>query len=373
MKKIIFIICCLFIITTNHAQNYSFVPKNLRLITEQELMKKDPSSFLEIPVYYEDGSKTTIREVISKIMDKKLKPLMFVDEEGVCKVMVVKKMGEESLIRTEIIYDKIPENFKNMGHSFGNPKSNTIVINLQGGPETDLFTKEIMFRFTKATSVNIEKIFVINIHQFQTLHPDKFVGEEISFKQAKKYNDKTVKILVDLVKYFKSQNKKVILVGTSYGALIIQDFLSQYGNIADKYLISVGRLDTPKKMWKTLSKGRCAKYKNDVDGSQHIATSDYLEIVNENWEVNHFGANMGKLIAGFEYKRYTKLLKNVNLSNVVYIYGTKDEAAGRLTQKEIDFLKSKKAHVISSKDGHNETLINSLEKGFEMIFDKSDF
>jgi hypothetical protein len=93
MKKITFIICCLFIITTNHAQNYSFVPKNLRLITEEELMKKDPALF-KLLVYYEDGTKTTLKEVVSKIINKELSPHMFVDEEGVCKILVVRRMGE---------------------------------------------------------------------------------------------------------------------------------------------------------------------------------------------------------------------------------------------------------------------------------------
>jgi hypothetical protein len=270
-------------------------------------------------------------------------------------------------------YNKIPEILKDMGYSFGNPESNTIIINIQGGPEINLGTKEIMSAFTKYAFINLKKVFVINVHQFQTLNPDKFIGAEISFKQAKEYNNKTVKIIADFVKYFKSQNKKVILVGPSYGALIIQDFLSQYGNIADKYLISVGRLDAPKKIWKTLAKGRCAVYKNDADGSQYIVTSDYLKIVDMNLKINHFGANMGKLIAGFEYKRYLKLLKNINLSNVVYIYGENDKVAGRLTQKEIDFLKYKNAHIISSKGGHTEVQKLLLKKGFEIVLGKSHF
>jgi hypothetical protein len=363
MKKLIFIICCLFIITTNHAQNYSFVPKNLRLLSEKELMEKAPPDHLDL-VYYEDGTKTTFEEVMPKIMNGELIPRMFVDEEDNYKVLVVKKTATESPAETRINYNKIPEDLVNMGYSFGNPESNIVIINTQGGPEISLYTNEFKKIFIEEGGVNPEKTFVVNVHQTQTLKPEKFINEEISFEQAKEYDKENIKILANIIKYFKSQDKKVILVGMSYGAFMVQDLLSEYGDIADKYLISVGRLDMPEKVWKIFSKGNQAEFKNGTE----VITYNSEQYYEKSEDINFVDSNMGKLAAGLGYKRYTELLKDVNLSNVVYIYGENDEAVGRLTQKEIDFLKSKNVYVISGKEGHMETMFSFLKEGLEKLY-----
>jgi hypothetical protein len=364
MKNLIFIICCFFTIATTQAQSYSFIPKNLRLLSDKELMENSFPTHFDM-VYYEDGTKTTFEEVMSKMMTEDLIPQVFVDEDGDYKILVVKKTTTENTIETKINYNGIPDDLVNMGYSFGNPESNTVIINTQGGPETTLYTDEFKEIFIKDGGVNPEKIFVVNVHQVQTLEPNKFIRKEITFEQAKEYDKENIKILVRIINYFKSQNKKVILVGMSYGAFMIQDLLSEHGNIADKYLIVVGRLDLPEKFWKMFSEGKQVEFKN---GTEIIAFNSEQDGSDDENIVDFVTPNMGKMAAGFGYKRYTELLKDVNLSNVVYVYGKNDEVLGRLTPKEIDFLKSKNVYIISGEEGHSETMSAFLKEGLEKLY-----
>ena len=46
---------------------------------------------------------------------------------------------------------------------------------------------------------------------------------------AKKELQETLKRTNDIVKHFKSQNNKVLLIGGSYGGFIMGEYLKQYG------------------------------------------------------------------------------------------------------------------------------------------------
>ena len=74
-----------------------------------------------------------------------------------------------------------------------------------------------------------------------------------------------------------------------------------------------------------------------------------------------------KLAAGIGHKRFTELLSDKNLSNVLYIYGTKDENVGSLNTNEIRFLKEKKVSIIKLDGGHG-SMFNS-----ETLSDISNF
>lgn len=68
---------------------------------------------------------------------------------------------------------------------------------------------------------------------------------------------------------------------------------------------------------------------------------------------NILGKNNDKLKAAGAYKRYTKLLEGVDLSNVIYFYGSTDDRVGSLLPHEVAFLKSSGATVIRSKGDHS--------------------
>lgn len=354
MRKI-YITLLMFLSITSQiiAQKYDFVPDNLRLLSMEELFQKGLPTEVG-KVYFEDGTKTSLQAVMPRIMKRELKPCMFVDAEGNYKVLVVVEMKNKSNA-VSINYKNIPDNLKKLGYSFGNPNSNTVIIHTQMGPFTNLLTEELKTVFTGLGAMDESKYFVINIHQAQTLNPEKYTTNEISFEEAKTADQETTSMMKELVKYFKSENKTVYVVGLSFGAFVGLDLISQYGNIADGYLLMVGRLDMTEAIWQSFSKGIGVDFEEDATTVTQGIKPEQIDAINRN-----------KIAAGYAYKRYTQLLKDIKLNNLIYYYGKKDQTVGKLTDIEVEFLKSAGAKVIGWDGGHNEAL-NYLQEGLKTL------
>lgn len=283
---------------------------------------------------------------------------------------------EKYWLLTKPIIQKSAKETKNISwiinNNFGkyliwNYHSDTIIINSQGGPVLEFTVDEILEFLVQETEIDLNKTAIINIHQEQTLKPWKFENEEISFEEAKKYDEKSVKRLSETIKYFKNKGKKVYVIWTSFWAFVVQDSLAEYGNIADKYLIIVWRLNMPKNIWWVFAKGNFVGFEYDKKW-------DYKII---NFSANEAGmggntplvdSNMAKLAGGLWYKDYISLFKNLDLSNLTYIYGKKDKQVWKLSNKEIEFLKSKNAKVLSGKWGHWETVLELTREGVDNLF-----
>lgn len=353
MKKII-LFTCLLISSFAQSQEYAFIPDGLRLLPMQELIKKEPPADFE-PVYFEDGTPVAFKEVLPLIMKQKLIPRMFIGENGEYKALVVKSTLKNEDIR--IVYKNLPKSLENHGHSFGNPDSDTVIINIDGGPENNLSTYGFEFAFSVQGGLDESNYFLINMRESQTLHPEETEKEEISWEQAKKYNEKTVKTLYELISYFKSQGKKVYVVGGSYGSLVGLQSLVDYSNIADGYLLMCGRLDMTKEVSTAYSKGFEANFEEDAT----------TPIIGEKSD-NIYTVNMRKIAAAMNRDiKYTELLKDLDLSNLTYIYSVIDQRVGKLTEKETAFLKSKKAQVVGVKIEHGKYFELVLKDGLEMI------
>lgn len=232
--------------------------------------------------------------------------------------------------------------------AIGNPDADVVIVNTQGGPTTELFTDELA---GMVGSSDPQDAYVVTVHQAQTIDPSRFIEADIDFEAAKAADTESVRMLADVVDHFTAQGKKVFVVGISFGAFMAQDLLATYGNQADGYLIMVGRLDMPESVWSEFSQGRTVGF---VDG---------VEVVPVPIEDAGMGAgspegdrNMARLAAGLGHKRYTELLAEADLSNVVYVYGNTDEHLGRLTQDEIDLLIERGAEVVASPGGHGEAV-----------------
>ena len=355
MKQII-LITCLLLCFLSHSQEYGFIPDHLSLLPIQELAKKQPPSDFE-PVYFEDGSKAIFKNVLPLIIAQKLIPQMFVDQNGDYKALVVKSLLKNEDIR--IKYKDIPESLEKSGHSFGNPDSDTVIINIDGGPENDLSTYGFEARYNISGGIDERNYFLINMRESQTLHPEETETEEITWEQAKMYNEKTVKTLYDLITYFKSQDKKVYVVGGSYGSLVGLKSIVDYNNIADQYLLLVGRLDMTKAVSEAYSKGIEANFELDA----------ITPIIGEKSD-NVYTVNMRKIAAAINRdEKYTELLKDKDLSNLTYIYIENDQRVGKLTQDEIKFLTSKNAEVLSVQGRHGNWT-KHLKTGLELMLNK---
>ncbi|MEM1340618.1 MAG: hypothetical protein AAGF96_22875 [Bacteroidota bacterium] len=360
MKKIVVLLPVLvFIGTAIKAQEFDvgpafdFVPNDLVLLPTEQLFQNPPPASME-HVYYDDGTKTTLNEVMPLIMQQKLMPYMYVDSEGNYKVLVVERL-EEASDPIGINYKNIPDPLKRLGYSFGNPESDTVIIHTQIGPMMTLLTEDFKGIFTNIGGIDVEKYYVINAHQEQTLHPEKYAEKEITFEEAKALDKRTSQILHELVTYFKAQNKTVYLAGLSFGAFAGIDFIAEYGNTADGYLFMVGRLDMTPEVWQSFSQGVEATFEED-------ATTVIVKSKAEDFK----SININKIAAGFGHNRYTELVKEEDLSNLIYYYGKKDQSVGKLTDAEVQFLESKGAKVIGFDGGHNQTL-DHLKEGLTLL------
>lgn len=239
----------------------------------------------------------------------------------------------------------IPAELEGTFGSFGNPGADTVVIVTQGGPVTFLLGPEVLIE--EVGQLNPEQVQLVSVHQAQTLEPDRFIAADISFDDAKAADAASVAMLADVVAYFKDQGKTVHVVGFSFGAFMVQDLLATQGNIADGYLIKVGRVDMPDEVWTEFSEGRAVGF---VDGVEIIKFD--IADAGMGGETPEADRNMARLAAGLGHKRYTELLADVDLSNVVYVYGDVDEQVGRLSEAEVAFLESRSATVIEYQGGH---------------------
>ena len=353
MKKLILITSILISLVVQ-GQEYAFIPDSLKLLPIQELAKKQPPADFK-PVFYEDGTKANFKEVLPLIMKNKLKPLMYVDKKGNYKALVVKNLTKNEDIKIE--YENIPESLIKSGYSFGNPNSNKVIIYLQGGPVNYLTTYGFEALMNISGGIDENNYFLINMRESQTMYPEETEIEEITWEQAKKYNAETAKTLYELISYFKSQNKKVYVVGGSYGSFVGLKSIVDYKNIADGYLLMVGRLDMTQEISNAYSKGLKAQFEVDA----------ITPIIGEKSD-NIYTVNMRKIASALSRdEKYTELLKDTDLSNVNYIYSEIDQSVGKLTEKEIAFLKSKNAEVVNVKIEHGK-YAELLKEGFKMLF-----
>lgn len=334
MKKLLFIIGAVFIggvlyIGMFNPQPYAFIPNDLR-------ENKDSKINANTALYYIDGTIANYAETIERINTAQATVQVYGDAQyGVVKVKETDY---------QILYPNIPKNLKYLGVSFGNPNSDVVVLNAPGGPVPSLKVNDIYQKFLKKGGLDYNSIFGVTMHQSQTLETTKYANEILSFEQAKKESAKTTRIMRDLTQYFKSQGKTVYVLGISFGAFAIAESLHVDGNIADKYIAMVGRLDMTPAIWKAFANGDLVTFAKDCITPTKGKLAHGLSIQRQ---------NMSKMAAAFGHKRYTQLLAQVDMSNVIYIHGTHDQEVGCLTNAEISFLKSRGATVIQETGGHN--------------------
>ena len=170
---------------------------------------------------------------------------------------------------------------------------------------------------------------------------------------------KSVAKLHRVIQHFKKQGKKVYVLGISFGAFMTQELLATYGtDIADGYYIMVGRLNIDSEVWKAFSEGKNGMFIHRENKQSKIKTKKQKLIVEQ---------NMSKLAAGLGHYRYTKKLEHIqDLSKVCYVFGTKDEQVGGLTNEEVEFLESRKAKIITVKDG---THSSAIDEGIKLLKD----
>ncbi len=236
---------------------------------------------------------------------------------------------------------------------YGNLEGDIVVIHAQGGPSIELDDDATSNQ--TVIELGIQSALYVMVHQVQTKKPMLFTSKDITFEQAKQYDLQSIANIKRVVDYFKNQQGKTVYVlGVSFGALIVQELIATHGvDIADGFLILGNRLNVDDNAWQALSEGKFPIHIYDDDGNYTIE----LENDPDNDTVEE--RNMGRLIAGLAFNRYTDKLNSVSsLSKLTYVYGNRDEVAGSLFAQEIQFLNDKGANVILSEGGSHDDAIS---------------
>lgn len=257
----------------------------------------------------------------------------------------------------------LPKDDKKLWISEGDSTKQIVTIFLQGGPKDELNfkkRKKSVWRYLP----DYENYYSIHLHQANTLNTAMFTYDcNFSMKMARKEVDNTSEILYRAIKHFKDKGKTVYVIGHSYGAYIIPNYLATRPSLADKYFIVSGRIDDPKEVIKSHKKGYNGIYNDGITFISEEITEDFSQ--DTVWGLKYYIAKQ-KLKAAIGEVSYSKALKNINLSNVTYIYAPKDERVGGLTEKEINFLTSKNVKVFKSEREHGYTwkdLIDLIKAG----------
>ena len=215
-------------------------------------------------------------------------------------------------------------------------QADAVLLIAQGGPFPALESASETKGLVGETLINKYETYLV--HQAQTYNPG-MNNSDITFEQAKVEAAKSSAMLQKVIEHFKGQNKKVYIWGFSYGFFVIEDLLARYEMKFDRAFLGGGRFNMPEKVWQTFSKGRNIGFEADAVTINQTSDPDGT--------IAFFSAALGQ-------NRYTELLKDKDLAkNILFYFGGKDRAVGRLDKDELQFLKDKKTlHIFDEKIGH---------------------
>ncbi|ANQ52886.2 alpha/beta hydrolase (plasmid) [Flammeovirga sp. MY04] len=255
-------------------------------------------------------------------------------------------------VNKPIITTQLSTDIKDLYVEKGNLKSDKVMLYCNGGPENVL-------RLDYFDDLELSDYHEVYVHQSNTYNLDIIQGlnENLSFERAIQEDLVSVEILYRVAKYFKQKGKKVYIIGHSFGAVLIPKLIADKENLVEKYLIMAGRLDFPDVVWKGFRDRRGYYFKDGVVPTRQ----DFSEVDVTEKEKKEMYAVM-RLQAGFGMYRYTKLLKDKDLSNVIYAFGDKDEAVGGLTDAEVVLLRKNNATVYEIKGGGHGSMLDPVHK-----------
>ena len=238
----------------------------------------------------------------------------------------------------------LPDDISKLFETAGDPDSGTVWIYEQGGPIHEL--DEVGLTYQEFSIYRGEAaIQFVAVHQTLTINHDLAARyRDLSLADLQAEVDVSVEILHRTIEHFQKQGKRVVVIGHSYGAFLIPRYLWRHGpDGADLWLLMAGRLDMPMEVVNGYLRGT-PWYFPDAVKPAPAPVPDEREVTDR----DHIAA---RIAAATGYDRYTERLATTGLNRVVYVYGMKDQAVGRLSDHEVAFLISRGAQVIPVEGG----------------------
>ena len=228
-----------------------------------------------------------------------------------------------------------------------NADADTVILALHGGPTAYLGTGS--FFYFEA----IPTFSVVEMAKSEMLN-DVLFDENLTVEEGVAVNDTTAALIEKAVQFYKEQGKVVVLIGHSWGAIILGEYLDDYGISSPHRVIPMeGRLNMQLEFIEYLEDGFLPTF-NSQDQSLELTSAQ-----------NFYEQQLLNLaIAAFE-NRWVDSLANMDMSKMMFTYAENDVQTGALVQEEIDFINESGAQLLfipaaghgSSFDINNQEII----------------
>jgi len=232
----------------------------------------------------------------------------------------------------------------------GDISKDTVILVGEGGPKFNLdfhSNGRVYWEYLP----NNKNYYYAVVHQSSTYNKSILDATNFTLEDAEVEVDNTSEILYRAIKYFKDRGKYVIVFGHSYSAWVIPHYFSTRPSLADKYIITGGRLNADSTQTAFQLKGINTGF--DEDGKT-LLLPDAKEEPNPHRTDRYWKIRKNKELLKYAIgkTRYTNELGGVDMSNLVYYFGRYDENVGALSEEEIGFLEDKGAKVIGVETNH---------------------
>lgn len=233
----------------------------------------------------------------------------------------------------------------------GDMELDTAFVFLQGGPLLEL-SDEYYDPFYLMP--NYEEMLRIYPLQSQMLNPHLIgPGHRLTKVQADEERMVSVEGFHQTISYLKNKGKMVFVIAHSFGSGLCQDYLVAHPNQADKMILMGSDLDEDIRSYSMRKEGTFIRWKNGVEPYE----TDFFRNIPEDFpyknDLNEVLHNTGMLVKGHGKKRYTQLLKDKDLSKVVFVHARFDEANARTHPNDLKFLHSKGVPTIETYGDHH--------------------
>lgn len=217
--------------------------------------------------------------------------------------------------------------------------NDTVLLVSQGGPSDELVNKSEI-----QDLLNYFPYTIVMVHQSQTKDPSVLYQYYISEEEANYLNNLSQEILNRTIDHFKQNRKHVVVFGASFGSFLGLRAIAAQGVKADQYALLIGRLDMEEQFWKLFKNKHYGLFEIEGEKNQDIIKTKYIT-EKRIWAMTALMGNIGE-------PRYTELLSETNLSQLIYLHRLQDRLVGPMQPAEIDFLKNQGAKVVGNNGDH---------------------
>ena len=231
----------------------------------------------------------------------------------------------------------------------------TVVIFLQGGPTDSTVDDYAQFIEDDA--------LVAYVLQTNVAKMGMVKASDMTVEDARLEQQENLRLIHTAYTAIRAQfpEKRIVLAGHSMGAFLTLGYLAEYGNNFDRVVAMAGRVDMPLDFVRRFAIGQNVLF-------DHVGDVSRYEETREVREVQKFGPYLrtayspnaeSTLLAAVGLPRYSKLLENTDLSNMLYLYSARDEQVGGLNSQEIEFLEDRGA-IVEEAGWHPDVLGHSI-------------